>query len=131
MSAPSSDETSLSQKAAQCRPPWDGYDEALKQCLGAQPTAEWRGAPTGAAMRDGDICVEFRVEGAWSKRACLPPMLLRDPLGNTLASWRSENLNGLGKCWFRMPTERSAMSMPWVEIRFPGGTQRVVPASSQ
>lgn len=124
------DDAALAQKAAQCRPPWDGYDEALKQCLGAAPTADWRGEPRMVTVKNGDLCVEFGVEGPWLNRAFLPPILARDPLGCTLVSWKSESANGTGRAWFRIPVEQGSLAPAWVEVRYPGGTRRLVPGAN-
>jgi hypothetical protein len=115
----------LSRRVATSRPSWQSYQEDIKGQIGATPVAEWAGIPIEVNRESSGVRVVFRLSGAWATREQAMPVLLRDALGNVYRDSSAERAGDRCTYLFEIPERVGRSGMPWVEIMYPDGNQRV------
>lgn len=116
------DTAEIARRCAESHPEWQNYQEDIKGQIGAAPVAEWKGEPLALDVRGREVELYFRIEGPWSQYPCGVPVLLRDPLGNTLTSHTLSPPGPERSYFFTLPTENRP---PWLEIHYPHQERRL------
>lgn len=123
-SGPSREE--LDRRVAAAQPEWGSYMEDVKAQVGAGPVAQWAGRPTSAFYAAGAVRVVFALEGPWAQRRAAMPVLLRTPYGGVFRDSQAQCHSGTVGYVFRLDNAGVPDSLPWAEIKYPGGERRLV-----
>jgi hypothetical protein len=125
MEAHHADPAKLAKRCAESHPSWAGYQEDIKEQVGAQPVAAWRGRLEQVRQEAGLITVTFRLESPWAGYDADVPVLLRDPMGRECRQESVERQGGTRRYIFLLNTESGTSILPWVEIHFPHTERRI------
>ena len=127
---PMVDESELATLAGKAHPVWEKYQEDIKAQIGATPVAQWRGTPRHAWQDVNGIHVQFDIEGAWKKRACVIPILIRNPGGTEYLSAKGVVEQGTITYTFP-PSNLTSVFSDTIEIKYPHEERRLVLAPSK
>lgn len=116
----------LSARAESSQPAWQSYQEDVKSQMGAGPIAEWRGEPVEAIQQALSVRVTFAIHGPWAARAAAVPVMMRDPQGRVYRSTATEKNGDRLTYGFPIEGASSGGTFPWVEVKFPNGSKRLV-----
>ena len=129
--APGMPEADLSRLVSRARVVWEDYGEDIKAGVGATPAAQWHGAPVEVRLADEAIEVTFELQGLWASYPFGIPILLRTPEGHVISSGSYTRTERGGVYTFRHPDPLSAVSTPWVELRFPPNEEKRITFDSK
>lgn len=115
----------LARRCTASKPEWAGYEEDIKGQIGAAPSAQWRGEPIAAERSEQAVNITFRLTGPWAVYAFAMPVLLRDPLGKTYCGVTAESKGADRIYRFNLAAESTGAPLPWIELRYPHGQQRI------
>lgn len=127
---PKINETELAALAGKAHPVWTNYQEDIKAQIGATPVAQWRGTPRHAWKDAEGIHVQFDIEGAWKKRACVIPILIRDNGGTEYLSPKGVVEQGTVTYTFPSASLNSVFANT-IEIKYPNEERQLVLESSK
>ncbi len=115
----------LARRCAGSKPEWSSYEEDIKGLIGAMPSAQWQGQPVSAERADRGVRIAFQLAEPWARYPFAMPILLRDPLGKHYCSAAAETRGNECVYQFELEEASVAATIPWIEIRFPHGQQRI------
>lgn len=120
-------EDELAKRVLASEPTWESYQEDIKAEVGSAAAAEWQGEPTRAWFEFDTVRIAFAIRGKWGERTFGVPILARDPAGTVFRSSALERRDGEPIYAIPLPKDLSKITVSWIEVRYPGGTRRLVP----
>jgi len=119
-------DSDLAQRVRTSHPQWQSYQEDLKAQIGAGPVAQWSGEAVTARQDNATLTLTFRLVGPWASRDPAIPVLILDPLGHVRQNSAATRQNDLVIYEFKPEPAGSASPFPWIEVKFPNGSKRIV-----
>jgi len=116
----------LARRCAASRPTWQDYEENIKAQIGATPAAEWAGTLHNVSRQGRFVRITWRLAPPWNERRVAIPMLLKEPRGAIVLNREVEWRGGSPVYVFQLPEGMDDAPLPWIEIKYPHGEQRLV-----
>lgn len=119
------DSADLGRRASLSNPDWSNYEEDIKAQLGAGAVAEWRGRPVAVQREGARVRVTFRLEGSWTNRDFVLPVLMRDPYGKERRQQGHEIGDATVDYIFRLDENDAEAPLPWIVVKYPHNEDRL------